>query len=137
MSWIATAILSIVAVEVVVRLPFMPLARRAEATARRALHTMNRPRVSDHWKEKVMLAHAGAMMGCSLRLAGLLILLFAGVGALAWGLDFALPGFLAFLTGLIGLGATVVFATAWAVARPRMLGLFGANARAEADGKGV
>ncbi|MEO0760535.1 MAG: hypothetical protein AAFZ09_01810, partial [Pseudomonadota bacterium] len=104
-------------------LPFLPLAQRAAVTSRKAMKAMGSPKVSDHWKEKAMMAYAGTMMGCSMKLAGLIVALFAVVGLIAYGADMVLGGYIAFLTGLVGLAASLVFATAWAFVRGRVPGI--------------
>ncbi|MGF1551140.1 MAG: hypothetical protein ACFBWO_01400 [Paracoccaceae bacterium] len=115
------AVLCVVVVEIALRLPFAPLATRAQLTGRKALRTMQASAVSDHWKERVMLAYAVTMLGCSLRLAAMLVLVFGIVGLIAWGFEFVAPGFGEFLLGLTGLALSLVFATAYVTLRRRLL----------------
>lgn len=115
------AVLCVGVVEIALRLPFAPLAARAQATGTKALRTMQASRVSDHWKERVMLAYAKTMLGCSLRLAGMLILVFGAVGLIALAFDTIAPGFSAFLLGMTGLLFSLVFATGYVLLRRRFL----------------
>lgn len=115
------AVLCIVVVEIALRLPLAAIAARAQATATKALRTMRAPGVSDHWKERVMLAYAATMLGCTLRLAAMLALIFGVVGLLALGFEMVAPGFGEFLLGLTGLALSLVFATAYVSLRRRLL----------------
>lgn len=74
MTWITTAIVSIVLVEVVLRLPILGVLTQMNAVAKKALHVLSSKSISDHWKEKVMLAYAGSLFKNTMIIAGFLLL---------------------------------------------------------------
>lgn len=117
MSWILAGILCILLVEGVSRLPIVQAASTASDAARRAVRTMSAPKISDHWKEKVLLVYAGRIFGATLRLVAMLVL----VAGLALGaiylLDALAPGFADFMMGWAGLIFTLVFATLYYLIR--------------------
>jgi len=110
---------SAVAVELALRLPLLTPAGRIAATSQKALRMMANGAVSDHWKERAMLAYAGRTFAA----VGLFVLALAALlGALAviaLSIDVIAPGFSAFLVSLPGLGLTLVAATVWMLVRRR------------------
>ncbi|MCB1831835.1 MAG: hypothetical protein KDH19_00055 [Geminicoccaceae bacterium] len=111
MTWLAAALLCILVVEIALRLPFAGLLRRTARTATSALWTLRARHVSDHWKEKVMVAYSGRMFACSLGLALWLLVVAAVVIAFVLAVEFVLPGFSAFMTGWQGIVASLVAAS--------------------------
>jgi len=79
MTWILTAVLCIILVEVMVRAPLQSVISEISTVARKALHVLGAKSVSDHWKEKVILAYAGSLFMSTIKLAGLLV----AIGAIA------------------------------------------------------
>jgi hypothetical protein len=73
-SWVLLVAGTVLAVELFLRLPIVATARRLLGTARKAQRTIRSPRVSDHWKEKVLLAYAGRLFVSSLVVCGLIVL---------------------------------------------------------------
>jgi hypothetical protein len=73
-SWVLLAAGTVLAAELFLRLPIVATARRLLGTARKAQRTIRSPRVSDHWKEKVLLAYAGRLFVSSLVICGLIVL---------------------------------------------------------------
>jgi len=106
-------LLSILLVELALRLPFaVPLAA-VWGTAAKALRVTTSGRISDHWKEKALLAYAGAMLGASLRLGALLLVLAAAAAAMVLAADAALGTFERFVLSGQGIVLTLVVACAW------------------------
>lgn len=77
MSWLLTALICAVLIEIVCRLPLASLAAEIREVARKSQHTVLSRAISDHWKEKALLVYAGRLLSCSLRLA----MALAGIGA--------------------------------------------------------
>jgi hypothetical protein len=74
MTWVLTTAISILLVELLVRLPFRSLFSTVGTITRKALHTLGAKSVSDHWKEKALLAYAGTLFASSMKLFGLLLI---------------------------------------------------------------
>lgn len=62
-------------VELFLRLPFLGQIETVNRGAMRALSVVRSPRISDHWKEKVLPSYAGEILRASLALGGLIIAL--------------------------------------------------------------
>jgi hypothetical protein len=74
MVWLLVALASIGFVEVLLRLPFRGLLFQLKMVVIKVRRVVLSPRISDHWKEKVLLAYAFAMLKTSVLLFGCLIL---------------------------------------------------------------
>jgi hypothetical protein len=72
-------------VELFFRLPFMAQVEAVNAGALKALGVVRSPRISDHWKERVLPRYAGRILRASLALGGLL-LVCAAVFTFVWTL---------------------------------------------------
>jgi len=114
---VGIALLSALAVECILRLPFIPLVKAVIGANRKALRVIGSKRISDHWKEKVMLAYSGETLKASLKLAGLIFLVVAVLAVLATGIDRITGTFLAFIVSPLGLVASLVIAGIYAKAR--------------------
>jgi len=77
--------------------------------------------VSDHWKEKAMLAYAGMMFSCSLKLAGWLLFLGAGAVLLIITFDQISRGFSSFIVSWQGIGLSIVFASLYLAVRKLLI----------------
>ena len=120
MSWLLAAALCVALVEVVLRLPIIAVGQRAARIGQRAARILRAPGVSDHWKEKALLAYSRRLMGNTLRLSAMLLVL-AGVAVALVALgDRIVPGFAAFVMGWQGILATLVLASAYGLLRARL-----------------
>lgn len=88
MTWILTIVLSIILVELIIRLPFRSVLSTAETITRKALHTLGAKSVSDHWKEKALLAYAATLFASSMKLFGLILIVGLIVALSTWVSDF-------------------------------------------------
>jgi len=84
MTWVLTTILCIILVETMARLPFGAAISQIVWISRKATRTLGAKFVSDHWKEKVLLAYAVSLFLATIKLAGYLFI----VGAIAFVLIF-------------------------------------------------
>jgi hypothetical protein len=111
----------VILVEIGLRLPFLPVVAVIAGTGKRGMHVMMSKSISDHWKEKVMLAYSGRMFRATLKLATLLIVLFGGAGVIVWLLDHLGTGFASFILGWQGIFATLVLASLYFILRKRIV----------------
>lgn len=87
MSYLALVVVSIIAVELFTRLPFMPQVTRLGQISRKSRWVIGSPRISDHWKEKALQRYSIDMMRCSLLLGVFLVIVFGALALVALGLD--------------------------------------------------
>ncbi len=71
MSLLSLCLITVVAVELLCRLPFAGMTRQLVTISGKALSVIALKSASDHRKEKVLLAYSGRMAGVSLRLAAI------------------------------------------------------------------
>lgn len=83
MPWLWLVAGTVVAAELLVRLPWLDRVR-ALATLLRKIHRVLRSQaISDHWKERVMLAYAGELLRLSSMVCALMLTALAPVLLLA------------------------------------------------------
>ena len=75
MTWILTAVICIILIEVVVRISIPAVLAQMSTVARKAFHTFGSKSISDHWKEKVMLVYACSLFTNTAKLASFLFLI--------------------------------------------------------------
>lgn len=120
MQWALLAIATIAAVELVLRLDVAGTIRRLLAVVRKVLRIMKSDTISDHWKERAMLAYSGQMFSASLMLLAMLLLALAPFAVLAAvGTWMDIP-FLALLTSAAGVLVCVAIACAYLPLRRRL-----------------
>lgn len=113
MSWLLSAVLCCVLVEVASRLPFGPVLTRFANVSAKALHTVRSERISDHWKEKAMAAYARDTFTSSLKTGGLLVVLLGAALLVVLVFEQFSAGFGTFIVSWQGLASTLVFATVY------------------------
>ena len=79
MNWAFTTIICILLVEFVHHIPLVKIISDINLVARKALHTLGSKSISDHWKEKAILAYSSLLFLQTLKLAFALL----AVGLLA------------------------------------------------------
>ncbi len=91
MQEFALILITILPIEILFRLPLAPLVRQLTIVMRKILRVLSSRVISDHWKEKVLLAYAGQMALISLKI--LLLVFLVGVVVLFASLvvDILLP----------------------------------------------
>lgn len=117
MIWAFTSILTVILVELFLRLPLIETAIGIGETARRAMRTLRARGASDHWKEKASQAYAVRMFRATLVLAACLGLIAAVGAILTIGMEKIVPGFGAALLSWSGLIVSLAVATLYMVAR--------------------
>lgn len=104
MQWALLAVATIAAVELVLRLDIADTIRRLLAVVRKVLRIMQSDAISDHWKERAMLAYSGQMFSASLMLLAMLLLAvspFAILAAVGIWIDMPLLALLMSGTGVL------------------------------------
>ena len=117
------ALLAIVTVEYVCHLPFRRVVETMALVTQRSLRVLHSKRISDHWKERVLLRYAQVIMGSTLSLALLLSGLFVLIALGAFLLDTVFapkPGTMHFLVTPTGWIWMTVVASAYYYAGNRL-----------------
>ena len=113
MNWILTTVLCIILIEFVVRIPLRVIISEINIVMRKVLHTLRAKSVSDHRKEKVMLAYASSLFASTTKLAGFLV----ATGALAFLLiavfDYLGAAIGPFVSSWVGISFSIVVATVY------------------------
>ncbi|GAB4382122.1 hypothetical protein [Albidovulum sp.] len=106
MIWLFVLAASVLACEVILRLPLVEQLRKLSGTARKSSHVLSSRRISDHWKERVLPRYAWTIGRGSVILFALICLALAPVAALglvypgglaAWGEALMRPAVIAAL----------------------------------------
>ena len=105
MSWVLIIVLCIILIEILVRIPIKAVLSEISVVMRKAIHILGAKSVSDHWKEKAMLAYAGALFTSTMKLAGILVT----IGVLVFLLIFIFDYFGASIGELIVSWAGILF----------------------------
>jgi len=113
MTWLLTAVLCIVVVEIVVRLPFKNVFSQISRAVQKSLRIVKSKTISDHWKEKVMLAYAGSLFAATMALAGLMLAVGAVVFFLIGAFDYFGTETGEFIVSWVGIVYSVVVATVY------------------------
>lgn len=111
--------LSIVIVEVVLRLPLTGAVAQVLQNAAKSVKALTGP-ASDHWKEKALVAYSGRTFASSGRIGAMLALVIGIAAATIFVIDLLRPGFMGFVLGFEGLIATALLSTLWALARRKL-----------------
>ena len=121
MNWLFTLVLCVGVVECVIWLPFGRIFTGVSNAALRALKTVRSPRISDHWKEKAVLAYAKRLFVNSVGLGGLMAIVVAAAGVLTLAFDQAGSGFAAYIVSWEGIVVSIVLACVYVTARKRVV----------------
>lgn len=120
MQWVLLAVATIAAVELVLRLDIADTVRRLLAVVRKVLRIMQSDAISDHWKERAMLAYSGQMFSASMTMLAMLLLVvspFATLAAVGIWMDIPLFALLMSGTGIL---VSVAIACAYLPLRRRL-----------------
>ena len=75
MSWILTAILCVLLIEILIRVPLKNLLVEMFKVSGKSLRILRSDKISDHWKEKVMLMYASLLISYTLKLSGIFLVI--------------------------------------------------------------
>ena len=120
MQWLLLAAATIAAVELVLRLNVAGAAHRLLVVVKKVLRTLKSDRISDHWKERAMLAYAGRMFVSSLTLLALFVAALSPVAILAVAAAWLGVPLYALLMDATGIVASLVIACLYLPLRRRL-----------------
>lgn len=72
MVYLAVSLITLVAVELFLRLPLAPLVRELATLLQKVTRVIRSSAISDHWKEKVLLRYAGGIALTTLKIGAVL-----------------------------------------------------------------
>ena len=121
MIWILTIILCVFVVETALRLPLLNVVADIASISNRAMRTLASTRISDHWKEVVMLKYAIRLFKSAITLSVLLTIIALVVLASIYASDYFGVGLGEFLYTGIGLIYSTISATAYYYLRKRIV----------------
>ena len=107
--------------ELFMRLPIITTVRRSSQIAAKSATLIRADKISDHWKERVLPAYAGALFMQTLKLTGMTLLAFAPVVvalAISPLLDAAL---MSLLMSFPGVALSIAAAAIYAFVRMRLV----------------
>jgi hypothetical protein len=124
MVYLAVSLITIVAVELFLRLPLAHLARELALILHKVTRVITSRAISDHWKEKVLLRYAGSIALTTLKIGAII----GGIGLAVFTLcllaDIMLPGAgpssLEVFASWSGIGLATVVSTLYYLARSRL-----------------
>ena len=73
MEYLIVAFVSVLAVEIFLRLPVRQVVNELWTVSQKASRTVMSRHISDHWKEKVMLVYARKVFSCTIKLAAIMV----------------------------------------------------------------
>jgi hypothetical protein len=121
MQWFLVLLLSMLAAELLMRLPLARLGLTMLHQGRRAGRVVASPYISDHWKEMVMPHYTALLARLTVALAIILALAGAALAGALRAMQTVDPDIAAFLASPIGLAAGCLFATIHVTARCRLV----------------
>ena len=111
-------VVSILSVEYLCRVPLTRHVTHMGLVAKKSSRVMTSPRISDHWKERVLLRYSGQLVMETIRITGWFFLWMLAVVAVdrlcVYGFQISLLNYAASLWGLV---IATVSATLWWFAR--------------------
>lgn len=112
MTWAATILITLIFVEILIRLPVANAIGMITQIGRKSASILSSKNISDHWKEKVSAAYSIRLFKQTLLLAGYFVIDIIVVGFLVVILEYYQIGmvdFLSSLTGIVFISITATF----------------------------
>ena len=111
----------VVMVEVITWMPIKALTSDFVGTTQKALWLLKASSVSDHWKEKALLAYSRKTFTATIKILFALIIFFAIAAGIVLLFDYLSPGFFRLMISIQGGLVTLVAALVYAFVRSRLL----------------
>jgi hypothetical protein len=92
MTYLILGLLSIIAVELFLRLPVLNPIRKLIQTSQKATKVLSSSHISDHWKEKVLQRYSFEMAKASLSIGVGIVIIFSILIGIAYLMDMLLNG---------------------------------------------
>jgi cytochrome c biogenesis protein CcdA len=124
MIYLALCLLCVIAIESFLFLPVMAQVKKLAAVSQKSLKVISSPRISDHWKEKVLQRYSRDMAVASLAIAVGLALMFVPVIAASYLFDAFMDGEISILDYAVtteGLVIATLFSIFYAYVRSRLV----------------
>ncbi|MEA3299539.1 MAG: hypothetical protein U9R22_04895 [Pseudomonadota bacterium] len=125
MSWVVAVVGAVAFVELLLRLPLGSTLGALSSLAARAVRVVRSRRISDHWKERVLLTYAGGIARRSLLLALLVALALAPMASLAVLFEALGVPVYSLLSSWAGILVCTLAGLLYGMARARVVGLGG------------
>jgi hypothetical protein len=122
MNWALAALVSVLFVEVFIRLPLNATIASLLSTMRKSLRVLQSARISDHWKERALRAYSGHSLIGSLKLAALLFIALIPAVVAVVAADYFGAGLQGFLLSPLGILWSTVVAIIYVHLRSRLAG---------------
>ncbi len=119
MNFLVVGLITLVVVEVALRLPLAKLLKGFAGVYPRIARMARRKNVSDHWKEKLLLGLSARLMVYSLSFGGIVLLLLGIFGAGLYVAETWLPGIMDFSMTWAGILSATAIACIYAWGRSR------------------
>ncbi len=87
MSFLIAVLMSLLAIEIFIRLPFIKYGKQLLNTANKSVNVLISRKISDHWKEKVLLYYALKLLLHTITLTSMLGFILIIIFLPAWILD--------------------------------------------------
>ena len=121
MNWLLCIVLCVALVEMVVRLPLEAPVKSLLRSSNRAVRVAKAPGISDHWKEKAMATYALRTFTSTMTIALYLAVVLGTATVLVVGLERVSSGFQEFILSWVGLGYSILVASAYFLVRKAVL----------------
>lgn len=107
--------------ELFMRLPIIATVRRSSIIAAKSATLIRAEKISDHWKERVLPAYAGALFMQTLKLTAMTVLAFAPVAIALLVSPFVNAPLMNLLISVPGISLSVAAAAIYAFVRTRFV----------------
>ena len=121
MNWVLSTVLCIILIEFVLRVPLPAILADISSVGRKAMHTLGAKSVSDHWKEKVMLAYASKLFLSTMKLAGYFVAFAIIATLIIFAFDYLGASVGDFIVSWPGILFSFVIATIYIMIRKRFV----------------
>ncbi len=121
MNWLLTVFLCACVVETALKLPLIDVVSRITSFSIKAMRTLASKKISDHWKEIVMLKYAVILFKSTMILALLLGILVLVVTVIVFTSDYLGSDLSEFLYSWVGMIFSTISATAYYCLRKKIV----------------
>ncbi len=122
MTWLLVAVATIAVVEAFLFLPFVERVRRLWSSYSKAVRTISSKRISDHWKEKVLVVYAASIFFDSITVFIILGLAFSPILAAIFAGNFLGLDVYRAIMSVEGILFTCVFSLLYLLVRRKAFG---------------
>ena len=124
MLYLSSIVVSVIVAELFVRLPVLVFCKALIEIITKTVATIRSPRISDHWKEKVLIHYAGMMALNTIKMGGILLIIFGSGFLVSSACELILDSKISpikFLMTPIGVAVAAISASAYFFVRKRFV----------------